>query len=87
MPRDNRSQKPAQDPPWKEAHARALQEGAEGYSDPVTGFWVWTEIAHRKKGRVLPQWLSSLPLAGTGIEVKTKKEPGSNASRLFSTQL
>jgi len=50
MPRDNRSQKPAQDPPWKEAHARALQEGAEGYSDPVTGFWVWTEIAHRKRG-------------------------------------
>ncbi|OUU23871.1 MAG: hypothetical protein CBC13_04615 [Planctomycetia bacterium TMED53] len=39
-----------QDPPWKGPHTRALAAGEEGYNDPVTGLWVWTEIAHRKRG-------------------------------------
>ena len=43
-------EKNPQGPPWKEAHARALKEEADGYRDPVTGFWVWTEIAHQKRG-------------------------------------
>jgi len=44
------SEKNPQNCPWRGAHTRALDAGEEGYSDPVTGLWVWTEIAHHKRG-------------------------------------
>ncbi|NCF56499.1 MAG: hypothetical protein GWP41_09605 [Planctomycetia bacterium] len=41
----------APEEPWREVHAVALGQGEEGYLDPVTGLWVWTEWAHRKRGK------------------------------------
>ncbi|MEM6927866.1 MAG: DUF5522 domain-containing protein [Myxococcota bacterium] len=38
------------DPPWRDVHARALAQGATTYVDPATGYRVFTEIAHRKRG-------------------------------------
>jgi len=41
----------ADDPPWRQAHAEAVAAGAATYVDPETGFQVFTEIAHRRRGR------------------------------------
>lgn len=37
-------------PPWAEAHRVAVEAGARGYRDPVTGYFVMTELAHRDRG-------------------------------------
>jgi hypothetical protein len=37
--------------PWDEAHAAAVDEGLDGYLDPATGFFVFTERFHRDRGR------------------------------------
>ncbi len=35
---------------WDAAHAAAVQEGREGYLDPVTGYFVFTREALRARG-------------------------------------
>jgi len=36
--------------PWEEAHDDAVRAGREGYLDPATGFWVFTEAALLDRG-------------------------------------
>lgn len=37
-------------PPWAAVHARAVARGEHTYVDPVTGYTVFTELAHRARG-------------------------------------
>jgi hypothetical protein len=36
---------------WREAHDRAVEAGEEGYVDPSTGFFVFTELGLLARGR------------------------------------
>ncbi len=38
-------------PPWKDAHARALAQSQDSYQDPQTGYLVFTENFHRRRGK------------------------------------
>ncbi|KAJ3216069.1 hypothetical protein HDU67_009949 [Dinochytrium kinnereticum] len=37
-------------PPYQEVHAAALRDGKENYTDPATGYSVFTELAHLNRG-------------------------------------
>lgn len=38
------------EPAWAEPHRKALDAGRTWYTDPATGYRVFTEIAHRQRG-------------------------------------
>jgi hypothetical protein len=35
---------------WQTAHEQAVREGQDHYTDPETGFRVFTEVFHRRRG-------------------------------------
>jgi hypothetical protein len=41
---------PADPPPWRDVHRKAVAAGARTYRDPATGYSVMTELAHRDRG-------------------------------------
>ncbi|KAJ3285601.1 hypothetical protein HK104_009402 [Borealophlyctis nickersoniae] len=41
---------PEPTPEWAEAHRKALENGEQTYTDPATGYSVFTEISHRERG-------------------------------------
>ena len=41
----------ASPPPWVEAHEAACRSGAHGYTDPETGYHVFTRLGHLARGR------------------------------------
>ena len=39
-----------EDPPWREAHEEAIAAEKVTYVDPATGYRVFTELAHLRRG-------------------------------------
>jgi len=56
------------DPPWREAHERALASGLPTYVDPETGYRVFTEIAHRRRGTCCGSACRHCPFGHVNVE-------------------
>ncbi len=62
-------------PPWKEAHARAIEAVADHYTDPQTGYLVFTEVYHLRRGNCCGSACRHCPFEHKNVPRKSQLTP------------